>query len=187
MVVVGWDRLVLQGNVERIARAEAQIRDSGVERRHHFMGRQKRTLIRGRRNRYLGGGDQENVSFGTLENRKTWVLRCPVPRRREKTMPNPRFLDSQPPWALALASPLVPSLFATPLSPSRYLSVARVLKVTSCAGGEAERGAEPRGGGEPSRGPSCPMREMGVGARMLGEGRRLVRPGPGALGERLCG
>lgn len=91
-------------------------------------------------------------------------------------MPNPRFLGSQPPWAPALASPLVPSLFATSRSPSRYLSGARVLKVTSCAGGKAERGAEPHGGGEPNRGLLCPMGEMDVGARMLGEGKRLVGP-----------
>lgn len=57
MVVVGWGRCIFQGNVERMTRPEVQRRDSGVERHHHFMVRQKRALITGRRNRDLGVGD----------------------------------------------------------------------------------------------------------------------------------
>lgn len=72
-MVVGWDRLVLWGNVARTATDEAQRQHPGVEGHHHFMGRQKRALIRKRRNRDLGVGDRGNLSPGALENRKTWV------------------------------------------------------------------------------------------------------------------
>lgn len=107
--------------------------------------------------------------------------------RRENATSNPRFLDFQRPWAPALASPLVPDLFTTPVSPNPYLSGARVLKVTSCAGDEAERGAGPRGGGEPRRGPRCPMGETGLGTKMLGVGRCLGGPGAWSPGTRGAG
>lgn len=163
-MVVGWDKLVLQGNVARTAREEAQRKDSGVDRHHHFIGRQKRALIRSRSNRDVGAGDQGNLSPGALENRKVWVSEWSVPGKGKRQCPTPGF------WTSSLHGPLpwprpsflacltqvpvpVPGLF-DPVPPTPYLSGARVLKVTSCAGDRAGRGEKPRGGGEP-RGPAA--------------------------------
>lgn len=157
-----------------------------VDRHHHFIGRQKRVLIRSRSNRDVGVGDQGNLSPGALENRKVWVSEWSFPRKREKTMSNPRFLDFQSPRAPALASPLVSGLFDTPVPPTPSLSLRSKSPQSyiMCRGpGGAGGGEMPRGGGEP-RGPSCPMGETGLGTRMRGVGRCLGGPGAWSPGTR---
>lgn len=131
-------------------------------------------------------GTKGTLALGPWKTEKSGSQSGHSPGKGKRQCPTPGF------WTSSLHGPLPwprPSFLACltpqclPLPP--YLSGARVLKVTSCAGDRAGRGGGemPRGGGEP-RGPSCPMGETGLGTRMRGVGRCLGGPGAWSPGTR---
>lgn len=148
--MVGWDKLVLQGNVARTAREEAQRKDSGVDRHHHFIGRQKRALIRSRSNRDVGAGDQGNLSPGALENRKVWVSEWSVPGKGKRQCPTPGFwtssLHGPLPWPRpSFLACLTPQCLPLPISQEQESSKLHHVQGTGRGGGRSLAEAGSRG------------------------------------------
>lgn len=148
---------------------------------------QRRILISGRRNRALGAPD-----IRVLDNRRAWTQSAQAPGGKGKAKPSPRLLNLQ--LSVGSTSGLGPSSWFVchPVPASRFFPGARVLKISSCAGGEADRWG---GASGPRRGTSPPMGDKGLGARMPLVGPRLGGParsrgrreGPaGPAGSRPC-